>query len=84
MSPSPSDQDESLAALGQAVRRLRKEKGMTQEELAQRADLPQTVIARIEAGRREPNWGTVRRISYALDLPLPELIREVEALEAEG
>lgn len=84
MPPSSPDQDESLTALGQAVRQLRQEKGLAQEELARRADLHQALIARIEAGRRNPDWGTVRRISYALDLPLPDLIRKVEALEEES
>ncbi len=80
MSPSP-DQDESLRALGRVVGRVRKEKGLTQDELARRAGLHEAEIGRIESGRRNPTWGAIRAISYGLDLPLPELIRRVEELE---
>ncbi|HEX5527695.1 MAG TPA: helix-turn-helix transcriptional regulator [Solirubrobacterales bacterium] len=84
MSPPPPDQDESLAALGRVVSQVRKEAGLTQEELARRAGLEEADVGRIESGQRNPTWGTVRKISYALDLPLPELIRRVEALEREA
>lgn len=82
MPPSP-DQDESLRALGQVVRQIRKETGLTQEELARRAGLQEIELGRIESGQRDPAWGTVRKLSYGLDLALPELIRRVEALERE-
>lgn len=84
MSPPPQDQDESLTALGRVVNQIRKEAGLTQEELARRADLQEADIGGIESGQRNPTWGTVRKISYGLDLPLPELIRRVEALEREA
>lgn len=84
MSLPPPDQDDSLLALGRAIRELRGEKGLTQEELARRADLDPPHLAAVESGRRNPTWGTVRRISYALDLPLPELIRRAEEVEGAG
>lgn len=77
----PPDQDDSLAALGRAIRQLRRERGMTQEELARRAHLAPSNLAAIESGRRNPTWGTVRRISYGLALPLPELIRKIEGMD---
>lgn len=39
------------AALGAMIRAARRERGWSQEELAFRADLSQTVISRIERGR---------------------------------
>lgn len=56
-------------------------KEMTQEELALRVDLDESYISLIERGRRNPTWGTVRRISHALGVPLPELARRAEELE---
>jgi transcriptional regulator with XRE-family HTH domain len=75
------DLDKVLLALGRAINEARKEKGLTQEELALRVDLHETYISLIERGRRNPTWGTVRRISLALGVPLPELARRAEELE---
>jgi transcriptional regulator with XRE-family HTH domain len=80
--PSPSlDLDKVLPALGQTIKRVRVEKGMTQEELAQRVDVHETYISLIERGQRNPRWGVVRRISKTLGVPLPELARRAEELE---
>lgn len=75
------DLDKVLLALGQAVNEARREKGLTQEELAQTVGLHETYISLIERGQRNPTWGTVRRISHALGLPLPELARRAEEFE---
>lgn len=75
------DLDKVLLALGRAINEARKEKGLTQEELALRVDLHETYISLIERGQRNPTWGTVRRISIALGVPLPELARRAEELE---
>jgi transcriptional regulator with XRE-family HTH domain len=73
--------DKILIALGMAVREARGRKNMTLEELALRADLHVSYISLIESGRRNPTWGTVRRISLALGVSLPELARRAEELE---
>ncbi|HEV2790460.1 MAG TPA: helix-turn-helix transcriptional regulator [Solirubrobacterales bacterium] len=80
--PSPSlDPDKVLRALGQAVNEARKEKGLTQEELALRVDLHETYISLIERGQRNPTMGVVRRISHILGVPLSELAGRAEELE---
>jgi transcriptional regulator with XRE-family HTH domain len=80
--PSPSAEESStLNALGRAVKELRKEKGLTQEELAQRADLHESYISVIESGRRNPTWGAVRRISDGLGVPLIKLVQRADELE---
>ena len=53
--------------LGQQVRRLREDAGLTQEELAERIHSTQGTIARLEAGGREPAVSTLARIAAALD-----------------
>ena len=78
--PSP-DVDKSVIALGQAIREVRKEKGLTQEELAQRVELQVGGISAIESGRRNPTWGVVRGISYALGVRLADLARLAVELE---
>lgn len=67
-------------ALGNAVRRLRKEAGLTQQELADKADVPVEKLRQIESGGVDADWGTVRRLAYALDTQLPEVFRLTEEL----
>ena len=46
---------------------LRLDEGLTQEELADKAGMKQSVISRIENGESEPRIETVNRIAKALD-----------------
>lgn len=66
-------------ALAGALRHLREGRGVTQEEVAHRAGLTVTAVARVERGRTDPAWSTVRRIADALDMSLAELAVAVEA-----
>ena len=49
------------------LRRLRKAAGLTQAELAKRAGVSQSLIARIEAGTVNPRLSTLRKILSALE-----------------
>lgn len=71
--PIPADR-----ALAVTVRRLRSERGETQEDLAHRADLTVAAFARIERGHANPTWTTVTRIAAALDISLAALGEAVE------
>lgn len=81
MPPPSDDLEKALIALGRAIHEARREKKLTQEELALRTDLHETYISVIERGQRNPTWGVVRRISLALGVPLPELARRAEEFE---
>lgn len=48
------------------VRRLRKIAGLTQKELANRAHVSQSLIARIEAGQVDPRLSTLQKILSAI------------------
>ena len=52
--------------VGEELRRLRKEAGLTQRELAKLAGVSQSLIARIESGTVDPRASTLRRILQAL------------------
>ncbi len=71
----PHKPDPALAA---TVRRMRIERGDTQEDLAHRAGLTVAAFARIERGHANPTWTTVRRIAVALDVSLSGLAEAVE------
>lgn len=71
---------EPQEALGQAIRTLRAERGLTQRQLADAADINETWISHIEAGRTNPAWGTVVRIAGALGVRVSELATQAEYL----
>ena len=53
--------------LGEQVRKLREERGLSQQELARLVGTSQPAIARLEAGSVDPRLETLRRLSDALD-----------------
>ena len=69
---------EALEAFAANVRRLRTERGLSQERLAELADLHMTDIARIETVRRDPGVKIVAKIAFGLQVPASELMRDVE------
>lgn len=59
--------------IGERIRALRLDDGMTQEELAQRVGLKKQNISRYENSRVEPNIRTAKRIADALGVSLEEM-----------
>ena len=53
------------------LRRLRRSAGLTQKQLADKAGVSQSLIARIERGSVDPRFSTVNRILTALRAPVP-------------
>jgi transcriptional regulator with XRE-family HTH domain len=64
------------AILGKNVRRLRQQKGLTQEELAFEAEIDLTYMGGIERGKRNPSLLVMARIAEALSAPLTKLLAE--------
>jgi transcriptional regulator with XRE-family HTH domain len=64
------------ATLGKNVRRLRQQKGLTQEELAFEAEIDLTYMGGIERGKRNPSLLVMARIAEALSVPLTKLLAE--------
>jgi transcriptional regulator with XRE-family HTH domain len=64
------------AIFGSNVRRARLQKGLTQEELAFRAEIDLTYIGGIERGKRNPSLLVMGRIAEALSAPIQKLIAE--------
>ena len=67
-------------ALGQAIRQTRLARGLSQEEVANGADLHPTWLSHIEGGSN-PAWGTVRRIASSLGVEVSEIARLAEEIE---
>lgn len=64
--------------VGEVLRRLREEKGKTQEVLSGLAGLDRTHYSKIERGLRSPTLDTLWKVAHALDLQPHELVEEIE------
>jgi transcriptional regulator with XRE-family HTH domain len=71
-------------ALGLAVKARREQLGITQEQIANDTDLHQRWISNVETGKRNPSYGSLRRLAAGLDLSASELIARAEQIEASG
>lgn len=68
---------EPLEAFAANVRQLRSQRGLTQEQLAERSGLHMTDIARIETLRRDPGIKVVAKIAHGLDVQASVLLEGV-------
>jgi len=75
---------EPQAVLGQAVRKLREDKGLTQEAVAHAAGVHPTWVSRLEGGKLNPAWGMVERVAVALGIKVSDLAKAAERLGAGG
>lgn len=67
--------------LAEAIRRLRAERQLSQEELGLEAGIHPTWISHIESGRINPKWGNVQRIAEVLGVRLSELAAMAEEMD---
>lgn len=66
------------------LRRIRRERGLSQERLAHIADLHTTHVAKIERGEREPGLRTVSKLARALGVSASELFDGIDGRNAKG
>lgn len=64
-------------AVGEVVRRLRIERGLTQEQLASTAGMDRTVLIALESGRRSLLYERLFDIADALDVSLADLVENL-------
>lgn len=60
------NKEQAAQRIEQHIAQLRKEKGMTQQDLANRVEMQRSHIARIEAGRYSVGLDTLTAIAQAL------------------
>lgn len=75
--------DFDIMAVARAIRRVRKERGLSQEVLSGLSGIARTHLTMIESGSMQPNLRTIWKIAGALDLRPSELVVLIEK-EAEG
>jgi transcriptional regulator with XRE-family HTH domain len=69
--------DPRLRRFGNRLRQLREDRGMTMEELAERAQVGVRQIARVEGGRGSPSVLWLLDAADALGIEAAELLRDL-------
>ena len=67
---------------GQRIRVLRIRRGLTQEELAEKADLHTTYIGQIERGEKNMTITSMEKILEALDVPFSEFFEHFDSRDS--
>lgn len=68
------------AAFGDALRALRKERGISQESLALEADINRSYYSGVERGVRNVSLTNIAKIVSALDVPASEVLARAQAM----
>ncbi|MFH1066658.1 MAG: helix-turn-helix transcriptional regulator [bacterium] len=68
---------ESHQLLGKNVCRLRVARGLTQEQLVEKADISRTYLQNIEAGQKNPTINVITRLKKALKCSWEELLQDL-------
>lgn len=74
--PAAFDESQYLGALGERVRNLRAQRGMTRKILARDSGVSERYLALLEAGEGNVSVVLLKRIAQALNVPAIELLRE--------
>lgn len=70
-------------AIGKAIKSLREEAGLTQEELALASGLSTGEISRQEHGWRNSRWETMKRLANGLGVSCADMVARAEQFERE-
>lgn len=69
---------DAVAILGLNVRRFRKLRGMTQEQLALDTEMERSYVSDLERGTRNPSVRALERLAKALDVKPHQLLMPLE------
>ena len=59
------------------IQRIRREKGLSQEDVAHRAEIHQTYLSGVEGAKRNPSIGVLERIAKALNVDILEFFKPI-------
>ena len=66
-----------LLQFGERVKKVRLEQGLSQEDLAEQAELHRNYVSQIECGRRNLSLLNILKIARALKVPASKLIENI-------
>ena len=70
--------------LGQRVRGLRKDMGLTLEQAARQAGLARSTLSKIENGQMSPTYDALKTLATGLDISVPQLFTPPSTGQATG
>ncbi|MBA4418535.1 MAG: XRE family transcriptional regulator [Syntrophus sp. (in: bacteria)] len=65
--------DDIKQLIGNRIRELRKQQGLSQEELGEKAELHHTYVGAVERGEKNCSIDTLQKIANGLEIEIPEL-----------
>ncbi|TGD63369.1 XRE family transcriptional regulator [Tabrizicola sp. WMC-M-20] len=65
------------ARVSRNIQRIRREKDLSQEEVAHRSGIHQTYLSGVETGKRNPSILVVERIAIALGVDVSEIFKTI-------
>ncbi|MGN1134192.1 MAG: helix-turn-helix domain-containing protein [Oscillospiraceae bacterium] len=71
--------------VGQIIKTIRKEKGMTQKQLGEKCGMFDSAIRKYESGRQNPKYETLVKIANALEVNIKDLLflNEISNMDSE-
>lgn len=66
-----------LKAFGKRLAEIRRKRGLTQEQLAELADMTTLSLSYIEQGRRWPRLVTLHKLADCLKVPISEFFKNL-------
>ena len=63
--------------VGQKIKQIRNEKGLSQEKLALKAEIDRTYLAGVEQGKRNPSLKSLEKIVDALEISFQDLFEGI-------
>ncbi|MGA2246806.1 MAG: helix-turn-helix transcriptional regulator [Verrucomicrobiota bacterium] len=73
----PVSQFKAHKKIGENIRKFRKKSGMTQEKLAEKANLHSVYISQVERADRAPTIETLLKITKALGIRLRDVVGDL-------
>ena len=70
-------QDDIDLAVAKRIKKIRKTKGITQEDFAELAGLNRTHLYRLESGKQSMTLRTLKRIADSLEVKVRELVKDL-------
>jgi transcriptional regulator with XRE-family HTH domain len=75
---------EEIAVLGQLLTRVRERRGLKQQELATKLQMPASYLSKIENGTRRLDVIELVAIAEAMDVDAADIVRELQSLLKEA
>ena len=67
--------DEISKKLGQNLKKIREQKGMTQGDICRALNLDRGYVSSVENGKRNPTLSTLKKLADALKISVDELLK---------